>query len=296
MDSQIAQNAENILAKSGDVNTDEVETLGKDLADEAKGLASAGAGVDSEELQAQGMELTKMAATEANAVGTAANEMADQVVNSNEVQIAKGTATETVISGVSTVKQGGTEVLEGTKALMASDEAQNVLKMAEQGGKEAQELLQKGMTEMSKIPVPTMKTFDPEAAKKTFMVGSDVVRSLLFDAMKLEIVRDFFQFLGLMVDSISFPAAFAGYIGVIARVINISFKNILPAVQVNWPVIIFFCAMIPWIMLYFCMKKDLNKDTKFAATRKARKALTWKYRNEKNRKYFDMSTFTQQQL
>ena len=132
------------------------------------------------------------------------------------------------------------------------------------------------------MPVPQIN-FDADAAKKTFAAGCHGSRFFL-DIMKLEIFRDFFQFLGIMVDGI-IPAVSRVY-RLIASFFNASFSYVFAKVDavkpVHWYFIFFFVAIIPWCILLFKMGKDLNLDTKFAATRKAKKMLSWEYRNRKN--------------
>ena len=113
-----------------------------------------------------------------------------------------------------------------------------------------------------------------------------MVVAFAVDIMKLEIVRDFFQFIGIMVDSIKFPVVFRNSFGIIGGFLNASFSvlfaNVKALTPFNWFLIMAFLAIVPWCILSAKMRKDLNLDTKFAATREAKKKLSWAYRNEKN--------------
>ena len=99
--------------------------------------------------------------------------------------------------------------------LFPSDEAQRLKAIAIAGGAEAQELAAKGLAALKQVPVPQIN-FDADAAKKTFAAGGAMVAAFFLDVMKLEIFRDFLQFLGIMVDSIEFPDVFKNFIGSIA--------------------------------------------------------------------------------
>ena len=211
-----------------------------------------------------------------------AGQAMNAAVNSDEARQAGTAARQGINVAGNAAISGGQQVVAGVNAAANSEQAAAVANAARVAGGAV-------VAGFQSIPVPQMN-FDAETAKKTMGAASVAVGACFVDVMQLEIVRDFFQFLGTMVDNITMPDSFKYLFGNLASLASVSFGRLLAFIEAITPTAWFFifliAALIPWGMLIFFMRRDLNLDIRFAATREAKAKLSWKRRNEKGKMTF----------
>ncbi len=280
--------------------SDAVETVSEVASEAVNTVVSAGqqalegvnAAVNSEQAQQVGIAIQEGANTAASAATTAGQnvvagaENAGQTISaaarSDEVRAAGAAVHNAAATAGNAAVSGGQQVVAGANAAINSEQAAAAADAARAAGAAVVQGFQS-------IPVPDM-SFDAQTAKQAMGAASAAVTAFFVDVMQLEIVRDFFQFLGTMVDNISMPTSFRAVFGNIASVISVSFGTLLASVRsippITWYFIFLVAAVIPWVMLVYFMRRDLNLDIRFAATRAAKAKLSWKRRNEKGKTTF----------
>ena len=242
-------------------NPNEVVQQAGDVVVDIGNAAQQGAGVAATAVQ-QG---AGVAANAAIAGGQQVGQTVHAAVNSDEAKQAGAALRQGAVTTANAAVAGGQQVVAGVTAAANSEEAAAAMNAARQAGGAV-------IAGFNSIPVPEMN-FDADTAKKTMGAASAAIGAFFVDVMQLEIVRDFFQFLGTMVDNIKMPSGFRAFFGNVASLLSVSFGYLLEFVKsitaVHWYFIFAVGAFIPWIMLIFFMRRDLNLDLRFAATREA---------------------------
>ena len=202
INSEQAQNAMNQGANMANQGAQQAGALANQGAQQAGALAQQGVN------KVQGAYNSEQAQQARNQATNLANQGANQAsaLGQQGIELAKVGGNMAVGAG----KQIGI----GINNAISSEEAQRLKEIALAGGEEAQALAAQGIAALKDVPVPQIN-FDAEAAKKTFAAGGAMVVAFAVDIMKLEIVRDFFQFIGIMVDSIKFPVVFRNSFGIL---------------------------------------------------------------------------------
>jgi hypothetical protein len=215
-------------------------------------------------------------------IGQQAGQAIGTAINSDEAKQVGAVVQQGAVTTGRAVLAGGQSVTGGLTAIANSEEAAAAMGAVSEAG---------GATidRFKSTPVPQMN-FDMNTAKKTMGAASVAVSTFFFDIMQVEIVRDFFQFLGTMVDNINMPPGFRAVFGNVASFFSVSLSYLLEFIKtitaINWYFIFAVAAFIPWLALVYFMRRDLNLDVRFAATREAKNKLSWKRRNEKGKMPF----------
>ena len=117
---------------------------------------------------------------------------------------------------------------------------------------------------------------------------SKVTQYIPFDLAKFEIVRDFYQILGILVECISFPVVFEEFFGTIAKIMSLAVSDLLKyAISISnlaWWWIITVIAILALVMVLNFFKQDVGKDISKVGLNvevKARK-FDWKKQNQKD--------------
>ena len=281
-------NPNEVVQQAGDVVVD-IGNAAQQGAGVAATAVQQGAGVAATAVQqGAGVAATAVqqgagvAANAAIAGGQQVGQTVHAAVNSDEAKQAGAALRQGAVTTANAAVAGGQQVVAGVTAAANSEEAAAAMNAARQAGGAV-------IAGFNSIPVPEMN-FDADTAKKTMGAASAAIGAFFVDVMQLEIVRDFFQFLGTMVDNIKMPSGFRAFFGNVASLLSVSFGYLLEFVKsitaVHWYFIFAVGAFIPWIMLIFFMRRDLNLDLRFAATREAQAKLSWKRRNEKGKTTF----------
>jgi hypothetical protein len=151
------------------------------------------------------------------------------------------------------------------------------------------------MPAFDNIKVPKVN-FDAKAAKAALVgasaglaVASEAAQGCAkyaLDMMKLEIFRDFFQFLGIFFSSIKLPEGFRVFFGNVSSVLSASLSSLLRGyasiTSWYWYLIFFFIMLVCWTMLYCAMRQHTNVSLRYQATREAKAKHNWKLKNEKS--------------
>ena len=258
-----------------------------------------------------------VANTAGSVYATHEGDVADGVVDAaNNLSSAAEVAASAVASGAQTVVNTTTSVyaseeVQGTLG-MVSDATSNAAKAVTDGAsaiansEEVKELAEAARsagaaawTSAQGLSVPEIQ-FDVSAARSAlvgvqnnaFEVASQAVRgckAFALDTLKLEIFRDFFQFLGIFFASLRMPESFRLFFGNVAQVASASVQSLLrgyadfPAIY--WYIMFSVGAFIGWAILAGEMRSMLNLDMRFNVDRKSKQELNWSAINEKDGKF-----------
>ena len=108
------------------------------------------------------------------------------------------------------------------------------------------------------------------------------------DILKVEIFRDFFQFLGIYFSALKLPNGFKSFYGNVSNFISASFANISlfakAMTPINWFLVFFLVMTVCWLVLFSKMDLKINDMIKMKKTRDKK---NWKEMNRKDgkRKY-----------
>jgi hypothetical protein len=113
-------------------------------------------------------------------------------------------------------------------------------------------------------------------------------RSLSLDLLKLEILRDFFQFMSIFFSTLAMPASFQTVFGTVSALAAASLSVLLSRVAsitpIAWWVIFSLLMIVCWGVLGRLVKQDLNLSLKYQASRAAKAKYDWKEINMKDGK------------
>ena len=264
----------------------------------------------------QGMEMTQAAASDA-AVATA-----NGATNVGNAAAAAGQAAAPIVSdGAATAQRGATAASsEAQKAYNAAapvvaDAARKAADGAQQGYNAAAPIVAEGARKAGAgvvnyggqakdvlsgmvSQVPPMD-FDADAAKSALLGGGEQglmlagqaatgCRSCSLDLLKLEIFRDFFQFMSIFFSTLAMPASFQTVFGTVSAVFSASLAVLLSRyasiTPIAWWAIFFLLMVVCWGVLGRLVKQDLNLSLKYQATREAKAKYDWKEINMKDGK------------
>ena len=289
----VQQGAEAVAnAINGAINSDEAQVVGQVATDAANQAGAAvaegatqGANAATDAANQAGAAIVEEASQAGAAIADGATQganAANAAMNSGEAQAARQAATEAANQAGAAIVEGASQAGNAINAAANSDEA----KMAAAGAAAAGGAIIAGM---KNINVPSL-SFDTATAKQSLGAASASLSACVVDVMQLEITRDFFQFLGIMGDSIKFPSGFRSVFGSIAALSAASFSLLMARVEAlqpsHWFFLFFVAGMGCWLTLVRYIRMDLNQDTRLKDTQEARDKMNWKKRNAKSKRTF----------
>ena len=105
------------------------------------------------------------------------------------------------------------------------------------------------------------------------------------DLLKVEIFRDFFQFMGIYLASIQFPKEFRVFFGSIAQLVSINVSDLFRRYQLSslvWFVLFLILMTICWTILFFKIKNDTHNLKGSMGKREDRDKFDWTEINAKS--------------